>query len=346
MVTAIRSTEMTIIRTMSAVLGLALRGHSGPSCHGASSAVHRGAGHCSAAHSKKRARSSSQTTRCSWPTTIHGRSGSCSVRVKPYSGTNKYSRTDRTARGCPRGGHRGLDPHTLALAWAVAGQRWRPLPCWGRGGFADSNPRPGQPRPRLGGRTRGQLPNRLWLVDWPLGVQCIWSPDATNVDVSIESRPRSGSIDGREMTVDTTPCVLVLFESTRSGVKAVREAAKLVGRAKGELTVVTVAPQECRRCSGPSAEPYNCAVRADAARGLQEARQVLGPDASRATFRVLVGQHEPASSKRQLAAPVALWVAEHAFDIVFLPRQRLRPGGHYAARKLRASPETEIRLVG
>ena len=61
------------------------RGHAGASCQGSSSTDHRGAGHCSCAHAKKSRPSGSLIVRCSLERTIHGRSGSCSVIVKPYS---------------------------------------------------------------------------------------------------------------------------------------------------------------------------------------------------------------------------------------------------------------------
>ena len=62
------------------------------SCHGSSSTLQRGAGQRSCAHSKKLIPSSSLTERCSWPTTIQGRSRSCSVTVKEYS-ARTYVRT-------------------------------------------------------------------------------------------------------------------------------------------------------------------------------------------------------------------------------------------------------------
>lgn len=138
----------------------------------------------------------------------------------------------------------------------------------------------------------------------------------------------------------------MLFEPGRNGAKAVRQAAELMTRAQTDVTVVTLAPQECKRCCGPSSEPFNCAVRKEAVLELREAWKILGPMAERATFKVLVGQREPLCSKRRLSAPLALWVAKHAFDLVFLPRHRLTPGGHSVARKVRRSTATEVRIVG
>ncbi len=67
------------------------RRHDGASCQGSSSTVQRGAGHCPCAHAKKFMPSGSLIVRCSLERTIHGRSGSCSVIVKPYSRTNVCS---------------------------------------------------------------------------------------------------------------------------------------------------------------------------------------------------------------------------------------------------------------
>lgn len=148
-------------------------------------------------------------------------------------------------------------------------------------------------------------------------------------------------INGQPTTADPGARVLVVFEPTSAGARALREAAELVA----QLTVVTLAPQECKRCCGPGAEPYNRALREDATGELHEARRLLGPDAEPVVFRALVGARTPACSKRQLAMPLALWVREHGFDLVVLPRHRLTPGGHYAARKLRCSTGAEVRLV-
>lgn len=140
--------------------------------------------------------------------------------------------------------------------------------------------------------------------------------------------------------------MLVLFEPGRNGAEALRQAAELMATGQTELTIVTLAPQECKRCCGPSSEPFNCAVREQGVLELREARKILGPTAEWATFKVLVGAREPGCSKRQLAAPLAAWVETHSFDLVFLPRHRLTPGGHCAARNLRRSTAAEVRVVG
>lgn len=65
------------------------RANPGPSCQGSSSTLHRDPGQRSCAHSKKLTLSSSGVVRCSWLSTSHGFSRSCSVRVKLYSGTEQ-----------------------------------------------------------------------------------------------------------------------------------------------------------------------------------------------------------------------------------------------------------------
>jgi hypothetical protein len=132
--------------------------------------------------------------------------------------------------------------------------------------------------------------------------------------------------------------VLVLVESSRSGVAALREAAGL-GDAGSELTVVSLAPQAvpapcCRR--GPGVEVVNCVVREEAEQELREAREILGDAAERATFRTLVGTRDP---------PLAAWAAAQSFDLIVLPARRLSFGGHPFARRLRRATTAELRLV-
>ncbi|MHB8533052.1 MAG: hypothetical protein ACYDC2_10065 [Solirubrobacteraceae bacterium] len=130
--------------------------------------------------------------------------------------------------------------------------------------------------------------------------------------------------------------VLVLYERSQSATAALREAAELTS-ASGELAVVTLAPQaDPTRCCGPGAGSYNCAVREEAQLDLREAREILGPAAERAAFKVLIERRDP---------PLAAYVAEQHFDIVLLPARRLTLGGHRAARKLRTSSAAEIRVV-
>jgi len=115
--------------------------------------------------------------------------------------------------------------------------------------------------------------------------------------------------------------VLVLVESSRSGVAALREAAGL-GDAGSELTVVSLAPQAvpapcCRR--GPGVEVVNCVVREEAEQELREAREILGD--------------------------AAAWAAAQSFDLIVLPARRLSFGGHPFARRLRRATTAELRLV-
>lgn len=130
---------------------------------------------------------------------------------------------------------------------------------------------------------------------------------AANTNMRINAKPPTGSINGQPTTVDLGARVLVVFEPTSRGARALREAAKLVA----QLTVVTLAPQECKRCCGPGAEPYNRVLREDAIGELREARRLLGSGAEPVVFRALVGPRTPAGSKRQLAMPLAWWVREH-----------------------------------
>jgi hypothetical protein len=131
--------------------------------------------------------------------------------------------------------------------------------------------------------------------------------------------------------------VLVVFEPSRSGKVALRQAAELA-EVGSELSVVTLAPQArpLRCCGGGGAGPYNFAVREQAETELREARDILGTASPRATFTVLLGCPDP---------PLAAWVAEHAFDLVLLPSHRLTLGGSRLARSLRRATAAEVRLV-
>ena len=130
--------------------------------------------------------------------------------------------------------------------------------------------------------------------------------------------------------------ILVVFESTPNGVAALREAAELSG-ADSHLTVVTLAPQGLPSgCCGSSVEAVNCAVRETAQRELRTAHEILGDTADRATFKSLVGIHDP---------PLAAWAAAQHFDLIFLPSRRLAFGGHPFARRLRRATTAELLLV-
>jgi hypothetical protein len=128
-----------------------------------------------------------------------------------------------------------------------------------------------------------------------------------------------------------------VFERGDAGAAVLREAAELVNAGR-EVSVVTLAPQARSplwgRASGTG--PYNMAVLEEAATELEEAREVLGSVASRASFEVLTGSPQP-----QLAP----WVQEHGITLVVLPRHRLTPGGNIFARRLRRQTTAEVRLV-
>ncbi|MGA2320909.1 MAG: universal stress protein [Solirubrobacteraceae bacterium] len=131
--------------------------------------------------------------------------------------------------------------------------------------------------------------------------------------------------------------VAVVFQRSNAGTAVLREAAELANAGR-ELSVVTLAPQarpaRWGRAGGEG--PYNIAVREEAELELQEARDILGSVASRATFKVLAGCPQP---------PLASWVAQHGFALVLLPHHRLTPGGNSFARSLRKETSAEVRLV-
>jgi hypothetical protein len=132
--------------------------------------------------------------------------------------------------------------------------------------------------------------------------------------------------------------ILVLFEDSANGAAALRRAAEAAGSVDGALVVVTLAGQDPNNCCcGPSPYAFNRAVREAASEDLDRARMLLGGQAEGVTFRLLAGQPEP---------PLASWVNDRRFDIVFVPRRRLAPGGHWAARTLRRSTAADVRLVG
>ncbi len=131
--------------------------------------------------------------------------------------------------------------------------------------------------------------------------------------------------------------VAVVFERGKAGAAALREAAELAS-AGCELSVVTLAPQArppiWGRATGTG--PFNSAIREEAELELREAREILGSVASRAVFTVLAGCPQP---------PLAAWVAEHSFELVLLPRQRLTLGSNPFARILRKETSTAVQLV-
>ena len=96
------------------------------------------------------------------------------------------------------------------------------------------------------------------------------------------------------------------------------EAAELANAGR-ELSVITLAPQVLAarwgRAGGEG--PYNIAMREESELELQEAREILGSVASRASFQVLAGRPQP---------PLASWVSQHGCGLVLLPTAPLHAG--------------------
>ena len=133
--------------------------------------------------------------------------------------------------------------------------------------------------------------------------------------------------------------VVVLYEPGRTGSAALDLARRLVGGAGVGLTVVSLAPQDKRICCGAgSAMDYNRTVCETAEAELRQARKELGPNAGRASFKVLVEGKDP---------PLAAWIAAGDFDVVLLPARRrpLRRAKHPAAERLRRSTGAEVRVI-
>ncbi len=77
--------------------------------------------------------------------------------------------------------------------------------------------------------------------------------------------------------------IAVVFERSRAGAAALREAGEMAAVAR-KLTVVTLAPQARSLRRGGGEGPFNIAVQREAAVELDEARQQLGTLADRAAF--------------------------------------------------------------
>jgi len=155
--------------------------------------------------------------------------------------------------------------------------------------------------------------------------------------MGIDTTQPCAPIADHSPTSRSSPWVLVIFEHSLNGAAALAQAAEFTNVYPSEVTVVTLAPQQdCRRCCGPSAEPFNAAVRDDAERDLRAAQELAGPAAGRTGFKVLVGGCDP---------PLTAWIAEQRFDVVFLPSHRFTLGGHPLARKLRRGTQAEVRVV-
>ena len=156
--------------------------------------------------------------------------------------------------------------------------------------------------------------------------------------MSVHSSVPPAVLDDRDRASARPARILVVFESTPSGVAALHEASRL-READTHVTVVTLAPQSLQpRCCarGPSVEVVNCVVRDEAASDLCEAREILG-DERDVTFETLIGTRDP---------PLHAWAAARSFDLIVLPARRLSLGGHPLARKLRRVTAAEVRLAG
>lgn len=143
--------------------------------------------------------------------------------------------------------------------------------------------------------------------------------------------------NGRSAWPTRNARVLAVFQSGRAGRAVLREASEQVAGG-AQLSVVTLAPQArpYKCCGGGGAGPYNCGVREEAVEDLRRAKDMLGPVAAGATFTTLRGTPQP---------PLAAWAAEHNFDVIILPGQRLSRTGGRLARALRRATAAEIRLV-
>jgi Universal stress protein family len=147
-----------------------------------------------------------------------------------------------------------------------------------------------------------------------------------------------GTVDGGPESDPGAPGrVAVVFERSRSGTSALREAAELANAGR-ELSILTLAPQarpaRWGRAGGEG--PYNIAVREEAELDLKEARDALGSVAERAIFKMLAGCPQP---------PLASWISEQGIGLVLLPHQRLTPGGNPFVRSLRKGTSAEIRVI-
>jgi hypothetical protein len=156
----------------------------------------------------------------------------------------------------------------------------------------------------------------------------------TDLDAPAVSDARAGPPVG---TAGARSRVLVIYEEGPAGAAALREAAKRAAEG-AELAVATLAPRAktLRCCKGGGAGPYNCAVRDAAAEELVQARTLLGPLATRASFTTLVGTPEQPLPERE---------AWSAFDTIIVPGRRLARGGGQLARMARRASDADIRVV-
>jgi hypothetical protein len=132
--------------------------------------------------------------------------------------------------------------------------------------------------------------------------------------------------------------ILVVFEPGRAGVAAVEAARELATQEDSSVIAVSLAPQAgALRGCGPSARPYNDAVRDEVAKELEQAEELLWPLGGRAECRLLVEGVDPRLEE---------FVAAQHLDLILLPARRrpLRSTKHPAAAGLRRLG-AEVRVI-
>ena len=155
---------------------------------------------------------------------------------------------------------------------------------------------------------------------------------------AIDTTP--GSIEGCAPAAGASARVLVVFEEGSAGRATLQAALELAAGSGAQLSVVTLSWQaehmHCCRCVGPT-NAFNHAVREKAADELREARALVAMGGASASFATLPGTPDPA---------LGAFIAEHDFELVLVPRQRLARGGGRLARELRQMTAGEVRSVG
>jgi hypothetical protein len=134
--------------------------------------------------------------------------------------------------------------------------------------------------------------------------------------------------------------VMVLYERSRTGDRAVEIARDLAECSGASLTLVGVVPQAeggGPRCGG-SALLYNVAVMEQVAEELHAAKRRLGEFADEARVELLIEGADP---------PLVDWSAAHHFDTILLPARRrlLRGAKHPDANRLLNGTGAEVRVI-
>jgi len=149
----------------------------------------------------------------------------------------------------------------------------------------------------------------------------------------------SDTMQSRSLPHGPARSVLVVYEPGRAGERALARAAELAGEGEAQLTVVVLAPQDTDPARCVVGTPaYNREVRADAARELAGARELLAGRATPAHMKVLVQGSDP---------PLPVWAAAQGFDVILLARR----GGLLRARRglaasLRSATGARVHRVG